>query len=59
MGEDGTSDKIGSQVIDNGELVMPDRMIQSKTRARVAPLVLGILALALSVTDTVESAERQ
>jgi uncharacterized repeat protein (TIGR03806 family) len=59
MGEDGTSDKIGSQVIDNGELVMPDRMIQSKTRARVAPFVLGIFALALSVADTVESAERQ
>ena len=38
---------------------MPDRMIQSKTRARVAPFVLGILALALSVADTVESAERQ
>ncbi len=38
---------------------MPERLIQSKTRSRVVPFVLGILALALSVTNNVESAERQ
>ncbi len=38
---------------------MPERIIQSKTRARVVVFVLGSLALALSVADIVESAERQ
>lgn len=38
---------------------MPERIIQSKTRTRVVVFVLGSLALALSVADTVESAERQ
>ena len=38
---------------------MPERIIHSKTRARVVVFVLGSLALALSVADIVESAERQ
>ena len=38
---------------------MPERMIQSKTRAQVVLYVLGVLALGFSVTNNVESAERQ
>ena len=59
MGKDGTRDKTGSQVIDNGELVMPERMIQSKTRSQAVLFMLSTLTLIFSVLDAVESAERQ
>ena len=59
MGEDRTRDKTGSQVVDNGEMVMPERMIQSNSRSRSFIFVLGTLALAFGVPDVIESAERQ
>lgn len=38
---------------------MPERIIQSKTKSRVGFIVLGVVALSFSVTNNVESAERQ